>query len=106
MGTINYGNQIESIDYYAPADSDVLNRRNITIIPRGIYNGGLLSKVNDTTVTLSTLVSEIGDDTNQVRIETQSNVTVTVALSPATRLDGTTADIPVLISLTSNFALE
>jgi hypothetical protein len=79
MGTINYGNQIQSIKYYAPADSDVLNRRDVGVKARGIYSGGLLTKVSDVQVTLSTLVCEIGDASNQLRIETQSSVAVTVS---------------------------
>jgi len=79
MGSVNYGNQVQSIKYYAPADSDVLNRRDVGLKARGIYSGGLLTKVSNVQVTLSPLVCEIGDDENQLRIETQSSVSITVS---------------------------
>ena len=79
MGSTDYGNQIKAVRFFAPADSSEVNRiaRNNRKI--GIYEGGYLTKVTNTSVTLSPLEVEISGGTHQINIETQSNVTVTVS---------------------------
>lgn len=66
----NVGGQTVTLKYYDPANSDVVNERFMGIRPRGIYQGGYLTKTAPNTATLSPLVCEIGDDSDQVRIET------------------------------------
>lgn len=78
MGSTDFGTQQISVQYFEAVDSDKVNKCFQGIIPRGIYSGGYLSKVSDTSVTLSTLVCVVGDTTNQVRVETSTTVTLTV----------------------------
>lgn len=73
------GSQIITLDYFAPANSTEVNKRNLNIMPTGIYDGGILSIVNNSTCQVSTFVAEISDGTYQVRCETQSTVNVSVA---------------------------
>jgi hypothetical protein len=77
----NVGGQTVTLKFYDPADSPVVNKRNRTITPVGIYSGGYLTRINDTTVQISVLVCEIQDDSgdhDQVRVETTTTVNVTV----------------------------
>jgi len=78
----NKGNQDIQFKYYDPLNSDHFDKRNQSIIPCGIYTGGLLTKVDNSNAQLSPLICEIQDGTQQARVETQSNYTVGVA--PAT----------------------
>ena len=81
MGAINYGNQLITLDYYSDMTSATVNQRFMKTYARGIYDGGYLTKVSNTSVTLSTLVCEIGDSSYQVQTKTQSTVTVTVSVA-------------------------
>ena len=47
MGSTNYGNQIINFDYKSPATAEKFNNLTYQIIPRGIYEGGLLTKNRD-----------------------------------------------------------
>jgi len=78
MGAIDYGNQIRTVYYYAPADAEVINRIGQNVRKPGIYEGGYLTIVSDVAVTLSALECEITDGTYQERIKTQTSVSVTV----------------------------
>jgi hypothetical protein len=80
MGAIDYGTQKRSVEYRADANSIEWNERNVDIIPRGIYLGGRLTKVDNTNVTLETLTVEIGDNDYQLRVETTTTVNVVVAV--------------------------
>lgn len=82
MGVVNVGNQLITIKYFDPADSTIVNKRYVDIRPTGIYKGGLLTKVTDSSVTLAVSVSEVRDADYQVRVETRSAATISVA--PAT----------------------
>ena len=78
-GSMDFGSQSISIQYFEAVDSDKVNKCFQGITPRGIYSGGYLTKVSDTSVSLSTLLCVIGDATNQVRVETSTAVTLTVS---------------------------
>jgi len=82
MGGTNFGNQIITVDFFAPADSAVVNRGFKDTRPLGIYDGGYLTVVNDTTVTIGASVSIVGDGSHQIRVETQDaqNLTVSTTL--------------------------
>jgi len=77
--------QIIAVKFYDPADSEVVNRIGISCRPVGIYEGGYLTKVDNATVTLSTLQCEIGDtvsgEYHQVHVETTETTNVTVGSS-------------------------
>jgi len=75
----NVGDQTVTLLYYAPATSAQVNKRFKDIRQTGIYSGGYLSIVDSSHAQLSPLVCEINDDTHQVRIETESAVTISVA---------------------------
>lgn len=60
MSTVNLGNQIISVKYNAPVDSNVVNARHHHTRQPGIYKGGLITN-NNTTFSVSPLVAEIED---------------------------------------------
>jgi hypothetical protein len=74
--------QIISVLFYDPADSEVVNRIGVNNRPVGLYSGGYLTIINDTTVALSALKVEIGSivsgEYHQVFIETVTSKNVTV----------------------------
>ncbi len=73
------GSQIITLKFFDPVDSYVVNRLAKEVRRLGIYSGGYLTKVSDTSASLSPLTCEIGDGTYQVRGQTQSAVSVTVS---------------------------
>jgi parallel beta-helix repeat protein len=81
MGSTDYGNQLIQFEFGDPLNAAEFNRRDANITDTGVYDGGLLSIVNDTTVNLATTTIEIGDGTYSVRINTTSVVAVTVSTS-------------------------
>lgn len=78
MGTVNYGNQLIAVNFGAPVDAYVVNARDTGLEAVGLYSGGLLTKLTNTSVTLSALLCAISDGTYQTRIQTQDAVSVTV----------------------------
>lgn len=70
MGVTNHGTQQITWQYFLEATSANWGRRNLDILPVGIYSGGYLTKVSDTCVSMSTLVAEISDGTNQISVRT------------------------------------
>lgn len=75
------GSQTISLKYYSPGNSREINERFVDTRPTGIYSGGILSIVDSSHASLSPVVCEIGDGTHQVRVETTTDVSVTVAQS-------------------------
>jgi hypothetical protein len=84
MGATDYGTQTCTVVYHAPALSISLNRRNIGVVPTGIYSGGYLSVGATNTVHIDTLNCEIRDSTYQVKIQTQSPIDVYLGATPDT----------------------
>lgn len=76
---VDSGNQTVTVLYYSQVTSPVVNRLGQDVRKPGIYSGGYLTKVSDTSVSVSTFTAEIGDGTYQVRCATGSAVTVTVS---------------------------
>ena len=76
------GAQTITVKFFDPVDSDVANRIALGVRKTGIYSGGYLTKINDTTASLSAFDCEIGDGIYQIRGATAIGVNVTVA--PAT----------------------
>lgn len=74
----NVGNQEVTLKYYDPVDSLESNERFRDIRPTGIYKGGYLTKVNNTTVSLTPVVCEIRSKITspyyQVKVETTTLV--------------------------------
>lgn len=85
MGTTNYADQLIAVQYFNAATSGIVNHIGEMSRRPGIYDGCYLTKVNDTTVTLSTGDFEIRstntqDDglVRQITVKTQSTENVTV----------------------------
>jgi len=76
VGTRNHGLQDITIAYYEEATSYDVNKRNVDIIPRGIYSGARLTKVSNTEVTLSPFTLEIGDDDIQISSKSSTSATL------------------------------
>lgn len=76
MGATDHGTQEITIQYYEEATSFDVNKRNVDIVPRGIYSGGHLAKVSNTEVTLSQFTAEIGDDDIQISVRTSTPATL------------------------------
>jgi hypothetical protein len=85
MGTTNYGDQVKSIGFHSPADSSVVNKRNVSVQERGIYSGGYLTMTTGNNVSLSPLVCVIGDNNYQLRVETTTtNLVNAITLTDVT----------------------
>lgn len=76
---VDIGNQVITVKFFDPVDSDVANRIGIGVRKVGIYSGGYLTKVDDVTATLSIFDCEVGDGTYQIRGTTGVSVNVTVS---------------------------
>jgi hypothetical protein len=74
----NIGSQTVTVKFFDPVDSMIVNRIAEDIRKVGIYSGGYLSKVTDTSVSLTVLTCEISDDIYQVRGKTGVAVTIGV----------------------------
>jgi len=80
MGTTNFGNQTVSFDYKTPGKSETFNKLNYEILPVGMYQGGVLTRTDTTTVQLSQFTMFIEDSINKlgIRISTASTIDMTV----------------------------
>jgi hypothetical protein len=79
MGATDFGDQTIVHQYYEEATAGNFNKRLNGLLSRGVYSGGYLTKLSNTSVSLSPLVVEIGDDDRQVRVATESAVTLDVS---------------------------
>jgi len=73
------GAQVITVKFFDPVDSDVANRIALGVRKTGIYDGGYLTKINDTTVSLSAFDCEVGDGIYQIHGATAVAVNVTVS---------------------------
>lgn len=80
MGSTNYGNQTLVFDYRHPATSTSFNQIMYKLIPAGIYDGGELTKVDDSRVSVSPLKCFITDEDIEigVRIVTEEAAVIAV----------------------------
>jgi hypothetical protein len=76
VGATNRGSQTIVHQYFEDAVASQWDKRHKDIRPRGIYSGGYLTKVNDSEVTLSPLVVEIGDSSLQISVRTADTYTL------------------------------
>lgn len=81
MGSTNLGNQSISYDFKEEILSVGFNKLNYKLHPKGIYSGGNLIRINDTSIEIEPMVALFEDDTNKlsVRIESQDNAILTVS---------------------------
>ena len=82
MGSTNFGNQVCTVGFHAPGLAISWNRREIGVIPPGIYAGGYLSVGAPNTVHVDTLNCEIRDTIYQVKVQTQSPVDIYLGATP------------------------
>lgn len=78
MGTIDNGNQKLSYDFREKGQAEVFNKINYKLHSKGIYAGGTLTKVSDSSVEILPFYSVVEDSTAKIsiRIETSSNALV------------------------------
>ena len=83
MASENKGNQNLTFDYKQALRAQTFNRLFYKIIQPGIYNGGRLSKTDNSTVSLSTLTAYFEDASYGIgaRVETTEAVSITVSPS-------------------------
>ena len=96
MGLKNHGTQTITYQYYIEGTGANFGKRILDIVPPGIYSGGYLTRVSDSVITLSTLIAEIRDTTNQINVRTAAVVT----------LNSTTLDSGTISSTTSYIVLR
>ena len=82
MSATNHGSQQITWQYFSEATSANWGRRNLGILPVGIYSGGYFTKTSNTEISMSVVVAEISDGTNQVSVRTTE-----VAILNSTTLD-------------------
>ena len=79
MSTVNLGNQEISFQYKEPAQSKEFNKYLRKILKPGFYDGGIFSKINDSTVAISLFTCWLSVDTDKaVSISTTTTVNQTV----------------------------
>lgn len=79
MGTTNWGSQDIQWNYFDPLNSDEFDKHSQDIIAVGIYKGGELEIINDTTIRVKPLVCMISDGVQQSRIKTAANADIAIA---------------------------
>ena len=90
MGTTNHGTQEITYEYFENATAEDFNKRHLNIQSRGIYQGGYLTRVSDSEITLSTFTAEIGADDEQISVKTSVVATITTALLDSGNLNSGT----------------
>ena len=87
MGSINYGTQEITVDYRMTATSFNMNRWFQGIIPTGVYVGGAF-ELSGGEVVVKPFTAVVSDGTQQIRVKTSSNITVTgVSLANNSNVD-------------------
>jgi len=75
LNTVNYGNQIISYDYKQNASSSLFNRIMSSLIPHGIYAGGLLTRLDNVQINVAKLTAFIrsnASDADQISVRAES----------------------------------
>ena len=81
MGSTNFGTQTLRFDFKQPATGLGFNQIHYKTIPAGIYEGGLISKINDTSVNVAALECYIYDDANDLGIKISTATTAAISVS-------------------------
>jgi len=87
MGTTNYGTQTTTFKYKQAALSSTFNALNDSLIPTGIYSGGLLSRVSDGSIQVAPLTCYIKDTTPNSNISRRVQTTSAVSIVGFTSTD-------------------
>ena len=82
--TTNNGNQVLYFSYLEEATGKGFDKTVYQLLPRGIYSGGTLTRVNDTQITIGKFVCYYEDNTNSVGVKIESSINAIVDLSPIT----------------------
>ncbi len=83
MGIINYGSQNVSFDYGELGKSEIFNKINYKLVEKGIYEGGLLTRVDDTHIDLSTLLCYVEDNTAEIGVRVSTTEVLNIEVSSA-----------------------
>lgn len=83
MSTVNIGNQILTYDYKEELIAKGINQVHANLYNRGIYSGGLITKLTDIQVSIAPFICIYYETANNlaIRIETQENALVDVVAS-------------------------
>ena len=81
MGSTNFGNQIKTFDYFQEGKSEGFNKLLYSVLPTGIISGGTLTKITNSSISISPLICQIEDTTRKIslRVETQDSITLSVS---------------------------
>jgi len=81
MGSTNLGNQTLTFDFKQEGTSEGFNKIMYNLIPKGIIKGGELTKLTDSTVSISPFLCFFEDTSVETgtRLETSSDVSVSVS---------------------------
>lgn len=81
MGSTNLGNQTLTFDFKQEGTSEGFNKIMYNLIPKGIIRGGELTKLTDSTVSISPFLCFFEDTSVETgtRLETSSDVSVSVS---------------------------
>lgn len=79
MANTDNGGQVITFRFQQEGTAEGFNKLLKGVIPSGIISGGELTKINDTTVSISKLQMMIGDSNVIVHVQTTENATVSVS---------------------------
>lgn len=88
MGSTNHGTQAITWQYFMDAKAYDFNKKDVNVLPRGIYQGGHLTRVTNSEIKLLPLTVVLGDNDVQVSVKTE-----VFALLNADTLDSGTISI-------------
>lgn len=80
MSTTNYGAQTLLFDYRNPATSTSFNQILYRLLPAGIYEGGLLTKVDNSRVSVSPLECYITDEDLEIGVKITTRESAIIAV--------------------------
>jgi len=80
MGLTNYGNQNVIFSFAESGQSENFNKLYYKILKAGIYSGGVLSKKDATTVSLTPLVAFLEDSSTEVGVRAETTETVDITI--------------------------
>jgi hypothetical protein len=84
MGTTNFGTQTINFDYKQQGIAQGFNKLNYKLFPKGIYEGGLLTRADANTVTIGTLTLFIEDSSVALGVRVETAATVNLTITEAT----------------------
>ena len=84
MSTLNNGNQSLFFSYLEEATGEGFNKTIYKLIPRGIYEGGGLNRIDDTSISINPMICFYEDTTNKIGLKIITEDLAYVTVSPTT----------------------